>query len=304
MKILVLGGTYFAGRAFVELAKHNNEVTIVNRGTKPEIFEDVTRIQADRTDHESLEKCGLNGLCFDAVVDFCAYNPGDILGFLKYSGVKTKQYIFISTCDVYPHDKRTLISEESEYEQKEYPGPEGAYISGKVALESELQQAKEIYNINVTSFRPAFIYGPNNYAPRERIYFQWIVQAGQILHPADASGHFQFVYVKDVARAILMSAGNEKAYNNAYNLCGNELITYESFSEVLNRICERPFERVDIDLQQVFEKNIPLPFPLLKEESQQYDGSKIEKELGFEYTELTAGLKETFEWFMRSCNGN
>lgn len=39
MKILILGGTRFLGRAFVEEAlKRRHEITLFNRGTNKEIF--------------------------------------------------------------------------------------------------------------------------------------------------------------------------------------------------------------------------------------------------------------------------
>ena len=84
-----------------------------------------------------------------------------------------------------------------------------------------------------TSIRPAFIYGEDNYAPREGIYFYWIQQAGQILHPVDADGEFQMVYVEDVAKAVLAMAGNSEAYGQAYNLAPLPMETYETFAAAL-----------------------------------------------------------------------
>lgn len=45
MKILILGGTRFLGRAFVEGAlNRGHEVTLFNRGTNQEIFPEVEQI--------------------------------------------------------------------------------------------------------------------------------------------------------------------------------------------------------------------------------------------------------------------
>ena len=51
MRILVLGGTRFVGRAFVEEAlAAGHEVTLFNRGeTNPELFPDVEKVRGDRT---------------------------------------------------------------------------------------------------------------------------------------------------------------------------------------------------------------------------------------------------------------
>lgn len=301
MDILVVGGTYFAGKAFVELAQKEHNVTVLNRGTRSGQLFGVNEVRADRHDVAGLKTCGLQGQKFDAVVDFCAYASGDIQGFLKAGGMETKQYIFISTCDVYPHDVSHMIKEEESFEDKKYPGPEGEYIAGKVALEKELQETASSNRLHYTSLRPAFIYGPHNYAGREMFYFQWISQTGQFLHPIDATGHFQLTYVKDLARAILLCVGNEKAYDKAFNVCPQELIDYKRFADILMRISDRPTERVDITMELVCKKQIPLPFPLLSEESHQYDGSYIERELGFHYSDFEIGMKETYQWFLENA---
>jgi 2'-hydroxyisoflavone reductase len=50
MKLLVLGGTLFAGRHLVEAAlARSHEVTLFNRGrANPELFPDVEKLRGDR----------------------------------------------------------------------------------------------------------------------------------------------------------------------------------------------------------------------------------------------------------------
>ena len=50
--------------------------------------------------------------------------------------------------------------------------------------------------------RPAILYGPYNYAPRESVFIQMAVQKKCIPSFTDADGRFQFIYVKDAAEAI------------------------------------------------------------------------------------------------------
>ena len=35
MKILVIGGTYFLGKAFTDMAKGEHDIVLVNRGSRP-----------------------------------------------------------------------------------------------------------------------------------------------------------------------------------------------------------------------------------------------------------------------------
>lgn len=291
MNILVLGGSYFLGKHFVELARQEHTLTVFNRGTRPFPQGEVRQFLGDRRDEKALS--ALEGEHFDAVVDFCGYEAQDIARVFRALKGGFGQYLFLSTCDVYPHGTGECLNEDSPFEEKRYAGEEGAYIAGKTALERELAWWSGERGIPYTCFRPAFIYGEGNYAPREGMYFHWIREAGQILHPVDATGVFQLVYVKDVARAVLAALGNPKAYGRSYNLAPLPGITYESFADALQQAAGRDFVRVPITLQTIAEKRIPLPFPLMEEESNTYEGKRVLELIG-SYTPLEEGLAQTW----------
>ncbi len=295
MKILIIGGTYFLGKAFVEKAYKEHELTLINRGNRPLPMNGIENCVADRHDVSAL--CQVKD-GFDVIVDFCAYEPGDIRLIAENFKGRFDQYIFISTCDVYRKGTGAVLTEDSPLEERVFPGPEGAYIAGKVALEKELRECADKYSFAYTTIRPAFIYGEDNYAPREGIYFQWVEKAGQILHPVDASGEFQMVYAGDCAEVILRVCGDEKSYGEAYNVCGTENVTYDVWRNVLKLAIGKPFECVDIEVKQVYERQIPLPFPLRMEESERYDGSKVRR-LGVSYVKLEDGIRRCYEMFTK-----
>lgn len=296
MKILVIGGSYFLGKAFIDCAGGTHELYVLNRGNRPLGRADIKEYHMDRHDAAAIESIAEPR--FDVVVDFCAYDKGDIQILTEHLRAFFAQYIFVSTCDVYRHGTQRVMGEDSELEERDFGGQEGAYISGKAALEQELQECCGKRGAAFTSIRPSFIYGPNNYAPREGIYFKWITSAGQVIHPADASGEFQLVYVKDVVAAILAACGNPTAYNKAYNLCNSEMMTYDALAQLLRTATGIDFERVEVFVQDVLDRDIPLPFPLTREESQWYSGERV-KELGVQYTSVEAGMKETFEEYLK-----
>ncbi len=294
MKILCIGGTYFLGKRFVELASLTHEITLINRGTRGMGAENVSYIICDRHDAAGLKE-KLRNLYFDAVVDFCAYSEGDIEGICSALSGKAERYIFISTVDVYRRGTEEILNESAPFETRDFGGDAGDYISGKVALEKELIRMKDKYGIKVTSVRPVFIYGKDNYAPRESIYFNWIMKAGQYLHPKDADGVFQLVNVDDVAKALIKLL--DMPYVEALNLCGKDIYSYDSFADVLDDIAagligRRP-ERVMISIDEILSRGIPLPFPLTKEESNIYSG-EMAKQLGIDFTDLKEGMKEVF----------
>ena len=304
MKILIAGGTYFLGRAFAqklieEKAKpgskyENAQIYLLNRGSRPSPEGIAGSITADRHDEKALKSCEAAGGDFDLIVDFCAYEEGDIASLVESLDLSFEQYIFISTCDVYAHFSEKPQDEEAELEERLYPGQEGDYIRGKVKLEAELVRVCSDKNAHYTSIRPSIIYGPGNYAPREGIYFNWIEKAAQILQPFDAAGSFQPVYVEDAAEAILLTAGNKEAYDRAFNVCGNEIHTYASFAKCLKDAVEKQFECVYMTVDEIQKKGIPLPFPLTKEESTLYIGERI-MALGLCCTDLTEGLRKSYE---------
>lgn len=290
MNILVFGGSYFLGKHFVNIAKEKHNITVFNRGNHPLVLPGVSEVVGDRHDTKALQS--LNTKHYDAVVDFCGYGMGDIRTVFSCLSAGFNQYIFVSTCDVYERGLNRILDENAPLERRDFGGEAGQYITGKVALEEELMECAGLYGTSYTSIRPAFIYGPDNYAPREAIYFHWIERARQILHPVDATGEFQMVFVTDVARAVLNAIGNKEAFQQAYNLAPLPMITYESFSDALKEVMPIPFEKVPVTLQMVNEKQIPLPFPLTKEESNWYSGEKALQLIG-SYTQLVDGLKQT-----------
>ena len=286
MNILVLGGSYFLGKHFVEMAHKEHTLTVFNRGSHPLDMEDVTELVGDRQVPAALS--GLDGLSFDAVVDFCAYEKGDIAMVCEALKGQIGQYVLISTCDVYERGLGRLLDETTPFEALDFQGENGAYIRGKVALEQELVACGDRYGFVTTSLRPAILYGPDNYAPRENVYFNWICQAGQILQPKDATGEFQMVYVEDAVKAIMATLGNEKAYNRAYNLAG-AIDTYDTLGDALEQVVAQPFEKVTLSVKEITQQKISLPFPLTLEESNRYDG-KAALELIGAYTPLAEGM--------------
>ena len=299
MRILVIGGTYFLGKSFVELASKENDIVLMNRGSRGISFQHpghISNVICDR--HEITQAVKDSNILrgkYDVVVDFCAYEKGDIASVVQALHENIGQYIFVSTIDVYKRGTGDCVDETSELETRNLGGEAGSYILGKAELEKELISSCVQHGIHYNSIRPAFIYGPNNYANREDMFFNWIEKANQVLNPMDATGSFYMVYVDDVAKAILTLCCNEKCYEKSFNLCGKEKITYEAFFEALKVAVKKDFEKIDISVQDINDKNIPMPFPLTKVESESYR-SLYEDLLGIEYIPLSDGLSLSYRY--------
>ena len=109
MRLLVLGGTRFLGRALVDAAlARNHEVTLFNRGqTNPELFPDVERLVGDRAG----DLAPLRGRTFDAVVDTSGYLPRDVAASCRVLA-EAGRYCFVSSVSVYA-DLSVPVDEES-----------------------------------------------------------------------------------------------------------------------------------------------------------------------------------------------
>ncbi len=298
MKILVIGGSYFFGRVFVMQAAWEHDITVVNRGTYSMEEFGVRQIKGDRRDASVWKTCGED---YDAIVDFCAYEKEDIAIVLRNLPGKTGQYIFISTVDVYERGgeagKRAKKDETTPFEQRTFSGEAGAYIAGKIALEKELAKECAKRNINYTVLRPAILYGPFNYAPRESAYIRMIVQGGVLPRITGTTGRFQFLYVKDAAEAVLKCLFNQTACGQAYNLCGDEVLTYDSFLEGLKEAADVELRELPVPYGQAGAQGIPLPFPVTEEETELYSNEKSKRELGMDYTGFPEGMAKTYRAF-------
>ena len=305
--LLVIGGSYFYGRVFVMEAVRecvDSSITVLNRGTYSMKEFGVSQIKGDRHDKSVLAECDRH---YDAVVDFCAYNAGDVETVIENIAGSIGQYILISTVDVYERGSGVVKTEGHALEGRIFPGEAGAYIAGKAALEEELHRVCSERHIPYTILRPAILYGPYNYAPREPVYIQMMLKNHTLPHFTDADGEFQFVYVKDAAQAVLHAIGNEKTYGQAYNLCQDDIVTYDTFFRILRAVAEPEvtdrLQEIPVLVESAVEQQIPVPFPATAAETELCSNEKSKSELGVEYTDFKEGMRKTYQAFKNVFSG-
>lgn len=295
MKVLVIGGTYFLGRVFVMQAYQDFQLTLVNRGNYSMQSLGVEEYHFDRHDTLSWEQ--LPNKSYDAIVDFCAYQTGDIEKVIQHFSGQIKQYILVSTVDVYERQTSLYKDEKHPLEYRHFDGEVGEYIFQKVQLEKELQILSKEYHIPYTIIRPGNIYGPFNYAPRESEFIKYIVEGLPLLKPIDANAKFQLVYVKDVAISIIKCI-QQKAYDKIYNVISDEYAYYEDVYKYLAHCHEQTTSIVETTISEAMQLGYPLPYPLTKSEEELYNGQLICRELGFQYTSLQEGMEKTYQAFL------
>ena len=272
----------------------DHEITVVNRGTYSMESFGVKQIAGNRRNSATWKNCEED---YDVLVDFCAYQKSDITTVLSHLPGRIGQYILISTVDVYKHGGDRLKGEDYPFEDRAISGEAGDYIKGKIALEQELIAECADRNIRYTILRPSILYGPFNYAPRESVYIQMIVQNHILPHITDAEARFQMVYVKDAAEAIRKCLLNENAVGQVYNICNEIPIDYHILFECLKKVADVPFQEISMTVNQATEQNVPLPFPVTAEETELCSSAKSINELGINYTDLSEGMLKTYRAF-------
>jgi 2'-hydroxyisoflavone reductase len=301
-RVLVLGGSYFAGRVFVEelLRAGNHEVYVLNRGNIPMRKEGVRELKCDRHDPGRMTDV-LPPFSWDAVVDFCAYTPGDIetaLAALAARGSVVDHYVYISTASVYAKTNDLPIVEEAAKVDGPQPhlGPFADYAFDKLRAEIALERECSARGTPFTILRPAFIYGKYNYAPRESYFFDLVIRGETVPLPRERLALFSFVSVWDLAKITRKVIGNEYAQGRAFNTAAPDLVSYDLLMEVLEYVTGKNVSTTRLSLEEIERENVPLPFPL--DEHLVYSGERIASVLNFRYTPFMEGMKETYRYYL------
>jgi 2'-hydroxyisoflavone reductase len=297
--ILVIGGSYFVGRVFVEelLKERDFSVHVMNRGSIPMRLKGVSEIRADRRDAGQIKK-GLPDLDWHAVVDFCAYTPDDIETVLSaLPEARVGHYLYVSTASVYAKTNDLPITEASPKLDGPQPelGPFADYGYQKLLAETVLEKQCSLRGIPHTCVRPAFIYGKYNYAPRENYFFDLFVQNKTVVLPDKSLALFSFVSVWDVARILIRCIGNDQVFGGAFNAAAGEHVCYDRFFEVLVSVTGTTPAVLRLGIEEINERQVPLPFPL--DEHLIYSGDRVGGILNFVYTSFLEGMRETYMYY-------
>lgn len=220
-KILVLGGTFFIGRATLELLTQNNDynITLFNRGnTNAHLFPNLIRITGDRNDFKDLKKISKQD--WDVIIDFSCYYPKPLARLIQNLKGKVKRYIFISTASVYDLmqlQNDNIIKEDFpllSYTKADMIDTSMAtYGQRKVACEQVLLQHSWLDTIIL---RPSVVYG--KYDPFDRHYY-WLYRVkhrNKLLMPIGSENLSAFTFVNDLASIIDKAIGIEQ-HQTIYN---------------------------------------------------------------------------------------
>ena len=198
MRVLVLGGTKFLGRAVVEAAlARGHELTLFNRGqTNAELFPEVEQVRGDR----DRDLSALGGRIFDAIVDTSGYVPATVRAsaeLLKSCG----HYAFVSSVSVYADfsvgpDVESPVVELGEASVNELAPDFSNYGALKALCE---QSVWDVFRERSLIIRPGLIVGPHDPTGRFTYWVHRLARGGELLAPGPSERLAQFIDVRDLA---------------------------------------------------------------------------------------------------------
>jgi 2'-hydroxyisoflavone reductase len=209
VKLLVLGGTQFLGRAAVETAlERGHEVTLFTRGqTNPELFPDSERLRGDRATD------ALPDGSWEAVIDTSGYVPAVVRRSAEALRDSVERYLFVSSISVYA-EFSTGPSEDSPRAQlgdlpddrllEDYAN----YAPLKALCEDVVG---EIFGERAVVVRPGLIVGPHDPTGRFTYWPHRVARGGEFIVPGRAEDEVQFVDARDLGGWLVVLCERREA---------------------------------------------------------------------------------------------
>lgn len=220
MKLLIIGGTRFLGRALVdEGLAAGHELTLFNRGqSNPELYPQVEQIHGDRDGGLSV----LGGRRWDAVIDTCGYVPRVVHASAEFLAESVEHYTFVSSLSVYSDpiptdlDESGAVGTPADESVEEITGE----TYGPLKALCELA-ASEAMNGRALHVRAGLIVGPHDQSDRFTYWPARVARGDEVLAPVGPDYRVQFIDVRDLARWILSAA--ESRLTGPYNVTGPQV---------------------------------------------------------------------------------
>jgi 2'-hydroxyisoflavone reductase len=238
MRILVLGGTRFLGRALVEAARQaGHQVTLFNRGvSNPGLFPQVETLIGDRDGNLA----ALAGREWDVAIDTCGYVPRVVCQSVEMLQAAVQHYTFVSTLAVCADTSQPGIDEScpvGELEDKSVEEITGETYGPLKALCEQV--VMDGFPGSYLIVRPGLIVGPYDMSDRFTYWPCRVARGGRILAPGRPGREVQFIDVRDLAEWTVRMAADRQA--GVYNAVGRPL-PMEALLEACRRVSDNPAE--------------------------------------------------------------
>ncbi len=229
MRVLVLGGSRFVGRAVVECAR-GATVDVVNRGLTGHQVGGATHLRADRTDPAELA-AAVADRSWDAVIDTWSGAPVHATTAAQLLGPRTGHYGYVSSRSVYARPVAPGLDETA---------PVVAGDADDIG-EADYARAKRGAELGVVAARPdallaraGLIVGPWEDVGRLPWWLERIERGGRVLAPGPPQRPLQLIDARDLAAWMLDAA--ERRIGGAFNVVSR--VGHSTIGELLETAIE------------------------------------------------------------------
>jgi 2'-hydroxyisoflavone reductase len=233
MRLLVIGGTAFVGRAIVhEAVARGHDVTVLNRGRTPsDLPAQVERLTADRQSDLSV----LAGRDFDATLDVIAYRASDVERLFEALGDRGGRHLQISSISAYEDPIDAGATEDTAALWPDGQVDPAAPIDGGTygPLKADAERAAvRCFGDGTAIVRPTYVIGAHDLTMRFPYWVARLARGGEVAVPASDAATLQYVDARDLAG---FSVGLvEQGRAGAFHACGP--FPQEGFVATVERI--------------------------------------------------------------------
>lgn len=228
-RVLFLGGTGMLGPHVVRgLLDAGHEVTLFNRGNRPEMFPGIEQILGNRivTVEPGLAPLRAEikaGRRWDVIIDTASVHTWveNTAALLKDAA---ERYVFVSSMSVYADNSVKGIDEtgalatmpDEVAEEITTPRYNMAYF-GAVKARCE-SAAKRHFGDKALALRPSLLVGPRDFSHRFTYWPVRVRRGGEVLAPGSPEQRVQFVDVRDLAKFMVKLVGEK--HTGVFNVSG------------------------------------------------------------------------------------
>jgi nucleoside-diphosphate-sugar epimerase len=201
MRLLVLGGTRFVGRAVANDAVARGwDVTVLNRGATAPPPEGVSTLTADRTSYAELMDV-LADATWDAVVDTWSGAPSVVRDAAGLLAGRTERCAYVSSRSVYTWPPEPGGDESKPVVDADPDADRTDYAADKRG--AELAVIREFGADRTLLARAGLILGPFEDVGRLPWWLGRIARGGPVVAPGDPQRGLQYVDARDLAAWVL-----------------------------------------------------------------------------------------------------
>lgn len=303
VKILILGGTAFIGRAIAENAlRAGHELTLFTRGrTGSDLFPGVRRLTGDRDtgDYKAITDTAGRAGPWDAVIDVSGYLPWQVTQAMDVIGDLVGHYVFISTNAVYDPTFTEPGSDEGAPRRAPVRSvrtvedlDNATYGASKTACEDDVVAR---FGDRATIVRPGQVTGPGDPDDRLVFWLRRVARGGRIALPGDPRQPVQVLDVRDLAQLVVRLVEDRRP--GVFNAVGPaEPTTLTGIVQACTAALGAGAEAALVPVALSDGEKRP-PFPLVRDDwfSQQRSAARA-LAAGMPATPLAATVADTLAW--------